>query len=232
MNEYSETWFRLFLDNYPPERTLAQVEFIERHLPFPSHSIILDVCCGQGRLAAPLAEKGYRVSGIDLDHPAVAAARRAAPSAVFRTLDMRNLDEMPGLYDGIICMWQSFGYFDEETNAKVFGHMASKLIAGGRLVLDVYNRAFFASNLPSGRSEIDGTLVESHAEFQDKRMTVRLSYDGVPGDVFDWHLYSPDELIELGLLYGMRASIVCTNFDESLTVRPESPNMQLVFERA
>lgn len=232
MNGYSETWFQLFLANYPADRALAQVEFIERHLPLPGHSIVLDVCCGPGRLATLLAEKGYRISGIDLDKGAIAAARQNAPTAVFRTLDMRNLDDMPGLYDGIICMWQSFGYFDEETNSKVFGQMASKLIAGGRLVLDVYNRAYFRSNLPTGRTKIAGMVVESNAEYRDKRLTVHLTYDGVAGDVFDWHLYTPDELIDLGLLYGLRASIACSNFDEASKVSHESPNMQLVFERA
>src|SRR5581483_9400304 len=48
---------------------------------------ILDVCCGTGYLAALLAGRGYRVTGVDASPKMIAAARRRAPSAEFHVAD-------------------------------------------------------------------------------------------------------------------------------------------------
>jgi 2-polyprenyl-3-methyl-5-hydroxy-6-metoxy-1,4-benzoquinol methylase len=60
-NSYSPTWFELFLETQP--YTAEEVAFVARNLPDPSHHRILDVCCGPGRHARPLAEQGYEVDG-------------------------------------------------------------------------------------------------------------------------------------------------------------------------
>ncbi|HKG95752.1 MAG TPA: methyltransferase domain-containing protein [Gemmatimonadaceae bacterium] len=52
--------------------------FLERALPRAAISRVLDLCCGPGRHALPLAERGYDVTGVDRDAAALGAARRAA----------------------------------------------------------------------------------------------------------------------------------------------------------
>ena len=70
--------------------------------------------------------------------------------------DLRELDPLPGGYDAVINMWASFGYFDAAENERVLGSFARRLRHHGRLVLDVYNRAFFearaAESASSGRA--------------------------------------------------------------------------------
>ena len=41
---------------------------------------------------------------------------RRCPNARFVRTDMRDLASIGGPFDAIICLWQSFGYFDSETN--------------------------------------------------------------------------------------------------------------------
>jgi hypothetical protein len=44
----------------------------------------------------------------------------------------------------VICLWSSFGWFDDATNGRVLAAMARRLAAGGVIVLDVYQPAFLA----------------------------------------------------------------------------------------
>lgn len=59
---------------------------------------------------------------------------------------MRRLDDLPSNFDGVICMWASFGYFDARTNEDVLRGFAERLRLGGRLVLDVYHREFLEAH--------------------------------------------------------------------------------------
>lgn len=53
----------------------------------PENGRILDVCCGTGYLAGVLAERGYRVTGVDLSAEMIAYARRNIPDAHFHIAD-------------------------------------------------------------------------------------------------------------------------------------------------
>lgn len=57
----------------PTARVLA---LIEEHIPIDAH--ILDVGCGQGRDAVPLARRGYRVTGIDIASSGIVAINEIA----------------------------------------------------------------------------------------------------------------------------------------------------------
>lgn len=68
---------------------------------------VLDVTCGIGTQALPLAAKGYRVTGSDLSERAVERARREAASrdldVQFITSDMRQVSEqLVGTFDAVI----------------------------------------------------------------------------------------------------------------------------------
>lgn len=173
----SKPWYEeVFDENYlrtlpfmTPEQTLREVDFIENSLSVEKGARVLDVGCGYGRHAIELVQRGLSVSGLDLSLPllirAADEAQKRALSVNFVHSDMRGL-AFDREFDSAYCMLTSFGYFDEETNAKVAEGMARALKPGGRLLLDVVNRDYIVSDLPARIWwEGDGCVVLEEVEF-------------------------------------------------------------------
>ena len=68
-------------------------------LPPGAAGPVLDLACGSGRAAVWLAERGYRVTGLDWQPEALELGRRLAASrgtaCEFRSVDLREKDEVP-----------------------------------------------------------------------------------------------------------------------------------------
>ena len=239
-NAYSSQWFRLFMPLQTDKSTEKDVAFLARQLPLPRYGRLLDLCCGYGRHALRLAERGYQVTGLDRDPEAIAEAERrtraANQQATYLVGDMREVGELPGTHDGVINMWQSLAYFDEATNAEALRQVRSKLTPGGRFIADIYNRAFFERNQGQKRQEIDGTIVESDGYMRGNRWHSALTYrdaDGavVGGDHMDWQMFTPDEFVTLASGCGFTSQLVCTWADENIPPSPDFARMQIVLER-
>ena len=56
----------VFTEEERERRTDEQTEFIVRALELPAGARVLDLCCGWGRHAVRLAQRGYWVAGLDL----------------------------------------------------------------------------------------------------------------------------------------------------------------------
>ncbi len=71
----------------------------EEFLPPPAAGPVLDLACGSGRAAVWLAERGYRVTGIDWQEEALELGRRLASSrrvsCRFLAGDLRRLEVIP-----------------------------------------------------------------------------------------------------------------------------------------
>ena len=232
MNEFSADWYRIFLDPISAENTGAEVAFVARQLPPAEFPALLDVCCGPGRHAAALAALGYRVLGVDVNAEAVARARAAVPDAVFRVLDMRELDSLDRRFDAVTNLWHSFGYFDDAGNERVLAAMAARLRPGGRLLLDVYNREHFERQPAEEVGERSGVRIHTVRSWRGPRLRVELDYDGAPGDRFEWRLYTPDEFARVLETQGLRVRLATAWFRETLAPSPEHARMQFVAERS
>jgi 2-polyprenyl-3-methyl-5-hydroxy-6-metoxy-1,4-benzoquinol methylase len=77
---YSSEWFETFAATVPAELTAADVDGIAAIVPVDRYPRLLDVGCGIGRVAAPLAARGYVVTGIDVNVDALTRAARSAPA--------------------------------------------------------------------------------------------------------------------------------------------------------
>jgi len=152
-------WEELFNDDFI--RTMAkitnaqiasEIDFIEDSLGVEKGGALLDLGCGTGRHAIELARRGYEVVGFDLS---LAMLARAADEAQekdqklnFVQGDMREMT-FEESFDGVYSWNTSFGYFDEETNAKVISKVRSALKTGGQFLLDVINRDYMIRQAPS-----------------------------------------------------------------------------------
>jgi 2-polyprenyl-6-hydroxyphenyl methylase/3-demethylubiquinone-9 3-methyltransferase len=101
---------------------------------------VLDVGCGGGLLALPLAAAGYRVKGIDRSAPSLEAARARVPAgatAEFAVGDALALDEPAGAYDAVLIM-DLLEHLEEPARAVAEG--ARVLRPGGVLLFHTFNR--------------------------------------------------------------------------------------------
>jgi SAM-dependent methyltransferase len=232
-NNYSTTWFTLFLDTIEPTQTDREAAFVARWLPQPDYMTVLDLCCGRGRHARALARRGYRMTGVDVSAAALAAARReSGDQIIYFERDMRDLDGLPGPFDAAVCLWQSFGNFDAPTNAEVLRQIGRKLRRDGRFILDIYHRGFFELNQGTRSFERDGVAVTETKRMAGDRLTVRLDYSSRgEADIFEWQLFTPDDIRNLAERSGFATLATCTSFDEATPATAALPRMQLVFER-
>lgn len=230
-NDFSKTWRGLFLTDVPAEHTRAEVDFVRRQLPLAEYPRLLDVACGAGRHARALAEKGYRVLGVDRSPELILEAKRGENPASFQVLDMRDLGQLPGLFDGVLNLWHSFGFYDAATNRAVLASFRERLRPRGRIILDVYNREHAIARPLMERTRRGDVSIETRRRWVGPRLHLELLYDDEPGDRFDWHLYSPKELAAVCEEVGLDVVLTCAWFDAGIPASAEHARMQFVLER-
>ncbi|PSQ16846.1 class I SAM-dependent methyltransferase [Halobacteriales archaeon QS_8_69_26] len=134
---------------------------------------VLDAACGIGRHAVAFAERGHEVTGFDISGAYVDRAReraeeaRVADRVEFFEGDLREVGGFDGEYDLVACLWNSFGYYDDGTNAEVLSGFGSRLGPGGALVLEVPCRDGILWDFPG----------DSVTETDDRLAVARWSYD-------------------------------------------------------
>jgi SAM-dependent methyltransferase len=140
---FNEDYDRIYMHTFTDKRNRAEAEFIESALNLPLKSEILDLACGHGRHALILAQKGYKITGIDLSQRFIKIAqdeaKRRQLGCKFEAGDMRKL-AYRSRFDGAYCYFTSFGYFSHLENVKVLETVARTLRKGGRFLLDTVNR--------------------------------------------------------------------------------------------
>src|SRR5437867_12663801 len=113
---------------------------------------LLDVPCGIGRRAVGLAESGFEVTAVDPNEIGIAAAKERIAGTIADRLHLASVpcDTMPGLpagtrFDAILCLDHALGRESTADDATFLRRLTAHARRGGRLVLDLLNRAFFAS---------------------------------------------------------------------------------------
>ncbi len=119
----------------PEEATVAQAAFLDETLDVRPGSSVLDVPCGNGRLALALAGKGYRLTGVDIASEFIDEARSRGPDLRWICGDMRELpDDEP--FDAAFCWGNSFGYLDDAGNEAFLDACGRCLRPGAPFVLE------------------------------------------------------------------------------------------------
>ena len=147
---FSEDYLEIYEHTFSAERTNLEVSFIEALLGLPQKSMILDLCCGQGRHAVALAKLGFNVTGQDLSSNYLRQAEEYAKKEnVHLNLINEDMRTIPfnGVFDAVINIFSSFGYFESyEQNLSVLKAIRTSLKPGGLLLMDLINREWVIRN--------------------------------------------------------------------------------------
>lgn len=152
--------------DYQAECDLLE-EIFRSHTAGPVKTI-LDLGCGTGSHAIPLAKRGYKVSGVDISEDMLALAKKKSegcpsPAPEFFKGDVRQVD-LGRQFDAVIMMFAVLGY--QLTNNDVLNALATvrkHLRPGGLFVCDVWYGPAVLTIRPSERVKIiptdDGKLI-------------------------------------------------------------------------
>lgn len=215
----------------PEAVTAAEVAAIRRRLPLPMFRRLLDICCGPARHARPLAIAGYQVTGVDRDRAAIEEASRTVPNAAFHVADQRDLSVLAGPFDAAVMLWQSFGYFDPDTNDRVLGGIAALLRPKGRLLLDVYHPGFARAHVGTTTPSRTRDCRSIHNAVEGGRLTSTIVYADGSTERMDFELFEPENLARRASTRGFTVIEACSSWDASRSPTPDEQRYQLVLER-
>lgn len=164
---FDDDYARVFDASLTPARTAREVDGLLALLAPPPHARILDAPCGYGRITRPLAERGYRVVGVDRARPLLAAAEGARGQLTAEQLryvqqDLRTPLAADGDFDIALNLFSSIGYGSEDDDRAVMATLARALRPGGKLLIDTMHRdaiaAFASHGFPPPERLPDGTI--------------------------------------------------------------------------
>ncbi len=210
---FSGPWIEVQRHARTAEQSAQEAEFIARTLALPPGAEVLDVPCGDCRIAVELAARGHRVTGVDIQPEMIAAARaKAAERRVAVELlegDMRDLP-WTGRFDAAFCWWGSFGWFDAAENLRQAKAVARALKPRGRYLVDLPT---LESMLPQYRGaswhKLGDVLVGEEREFDPISGRIETYWTFRRGDETavrrsSIHLYTYRELVSVLEAAGFR----------------------------
>ncbi|RPJ28509.1 MAG: class I SAM-dependent methyltransferase [Chloroflexi bacterium] len=201
-----EDYLFAYRDDLTDERSDAEVASLVKLLELDSPMKILDLACGFGRHTNRLAALGHSVTGVDYMPGFLRLAREKATElgvqVDYRQGDMRQIN-FPEVFDRVLLLFTSFGYFKDDENELVIKNMVSALKPGGYLMLDIQNRDVVLKDLPPADViEKNGDLLVNRfsfdvltGRFHNRRIVIR---DGIRKDKpFSIRLYNATEVSDL-----------------------------------
>lgn len=219
MKAWYEDWFgEDYLQLYPhrdEEDAARLIDLVESRVPLFGKKL-LDLACGPGRHSAQLIDRGAGVTGIDLSAVLLEGAKNVNGMGAVRG-DMRFLPFPRSVFDGVVNLFTSFGYFEEDDeHLRVLKEVARVLRPDGDFVLDFLNAAATVARIVPRETTAMGSetvdvkrTVTGGGRFVEKEIT-RLS----DGRIFRERvrLFSPAELTALVESAGMKVKSVAGDY--------------------
>ncbi|MFP4250275.1 MAG: class I SAM-dependent methyltransferase, partial [Armatimonadota bacterium] len=232
-NVCSEAWWREFFESedsiplsfFPgDEETVEQIEGIISLLELRPGETVADICCGMGRHAIPLAERGMDVIGLDVSDMMLRIADELAGDNARPALVRGDAARLPlgdEAFDVILNLFNSFGYFlDEGQNMSVLEEAVRCLKPGGRFLMETRNRSYQILYAPYYQevSRADGrtAVIRCRYDEAEHRMTSVWSDPDDPDEILyeaAIRLYGLDELREMFDDVGLAIDGVFSEYD-------------------
>jgi ubiquinone/menaquinone biosynthesis C-methylase UbiE len=224
-----ETWDAFFSDFYlrafgDDEGQAQEALAAARLAGCPEGGDLLDVPCGFGRHAVPLARSGYRVVGVDRSQTLLAEARRRAGDERWPELVQADYRELPFAdesFDAALNLFSSLGYLGDDEDVEVLGQIRRVLRPGGRLVIETMHRdlavrRFAQSNwrlLGEGRLLLEHRTFDGAAGVAQTTQTLIEKTGERDSRSFSVRLYTATELVAMLARAGFEEAKCYGDFD-------------------
>jgi SAM-dependent methyltransferase len=202
---------------------------------------ILDMACGTGRYALPLARAGFEVTAVDpigtyLEEGRKMAGKESLDIEFIRG-DMRTFSREQA-FDAVVIMGTSFGIFRSEDEERIsVTNMTNSLVEGGRILLETVGEGTGRGTRPNSyeysaeglvctethRPRGDGIWVDSH---------LKVVHDaGVNEYSYSYRVYTPDTFSDLLRTCGLK-DVHCFSDLTGIPYTPSSEKMFVVARKA
>ncbi len=165
-------WYQRFFDGlyakvlpktFDEAITLKQARIVKRLLKLRKGQRVLDIPCGLGRIALPLARAGVNVTGVDLTGSYIRRARKQAKAEdlniEFIHSDMRHIS-FDAEFDAAFNFFGSFGYFSDADNLAFAKRVFLALKPGGRFLVEGINKSWLLAHFRQrGEQTIGGIRI-------------------------------------------------------------------------
>jgi SAM-dependent methyltransferase len=148
----------------------------------PSCQSILDVTCGTGSQVFSLTQRGYEVTGSDINERMLQVARQKVgerfPALVSRlyNADMRFVKL--GRFDAAISMFNAVGHLTKEDFELAMRNIGSNLNKGGVYIFDIYNADYLRHGNNISKLTIDWIKTKSENTLREIQYS-DIDQDGV-----------------------------------------------------
>ena len=224
---FGEDYLHIYEPILTPERTQRDVDGIVNLLALPQGSSIFDLCCGHGRHAIPLAQRGYKVTGQDLSEVFLLEAEKEARAKGVHVDwlhgDMRNIpfeDE----FDAVINIFTAFGYLEnQDEDQQVLQQVCKALKPGGLFLLEIIDREGLMRHYGSQHIEYspEGLIVLEERSFDllTSRNEVQITMLHTDGQRTQYshslRVYTLTELVQMLTMAGLQVKAYFGAWDGS-----------------
>lgn len=248
---FGDLYLESVQDLLSPRLSALEADVVAGLLRIAPGDAVLDLACGHGRHAWPLAEGGANVIGLDRSaaylrragEASGAARAGAGGGARFVRGDLRELPFRAGAFASAFSWYASLFMFDDPTNEACLSEVARVVRAGGRLLVHHANPLRIAAEplAAARRTLANGSLVEEWSEFDVgrgvDRCARRVTRPGgaVLAGTAELRYYMPSEWGPLAERAGLRLLELTTTPDARGDARrapgPEAPDLIAVLEK-
>ena len=213
---------------------------------------VLDIPCGIGRVSIPLAEHGYKVSGVDFSQYFVNIAKEkarkfgVAKRTEFSVGLMKWVGSLfpEGHFDAALNIWTSIGFGSQQDDLAFFKGLRRVVRKGGLFVIErLASRDFllthFSGNLYDEtdnlvvleRNELDveHSRMKSEWKFYEKRGGSLRYAATCPVDL---RLYSPHELVDMLGAANWKVSAIYNSLTDRHPYSVSNPGMTIISQAA
>lgn len=232
---------------YNPKEVEKETEFIIDALKLKKGDILLDLACGFGKHLRFFLKSGLKAFGLDISLKYLMYARNMIPKTYFRKLslvrgDMRSLPLREKTFDAVVCLFNSFGYFQPgkpDPYLDILKGIRDILKPNGLFFLEVPNKKPVLSMIRSSPQTLqcgDGFLIhemwdydQDHGILYNKSTFTIKDRQTLVG--YQLYLFSRSELNALFKKAGFRVIQSYGDYDGSPYSLTGSPYLLLVGER-